>query len=471
MSIVKNLFISMCIILYTYVSNAQQPTFEWLNKDLKKFEKFDLSSRQYFQKEFTGNYQSPSNFEIVDFDIRDFPLDKGIIATGFNIAKHLTYFTFPGTGYVFLFDRTKNTLTRLDQTFYRGYNFNALQFYRNGTIYSLGGGGFWHVNALLTYFDFKRKEWEVIDTFGDVKPLRISNLFAGYNKARDKVYVIEQKEEFSVTSSGKQRVFSLDLKTLQWEYKGDIDLVKLSKFNLDLLESTWLGDVFYFHVKPENAIIADPESNELFVYKGSKKLFFGSDQHNFFIGDKVYSLMPQFTKARTVEVLDSMSFSELKKDLKKIEIFYSKDLFPITSRDIIIFILVILVFILAFLPIRKKSKKQQTLLKAVTVEKTVWDLLSVGGHAVLGFVLENGCDYKFTTEEISKILGCDKKAFDTQRQYRSKFISNFNSFFEEHFMIEQAIYRISSEEDKRFVCYQLAEEAVDAYRKFIRSIE
>jgi len=116
---------------------------------------------------------------------------------------------------------------------------------------------------------------------------------------------------------------------------------------------------------------------------------------------------------------------------------------------------------------KPKSKK----FVVVNSEKSVWDLLPINGLMILDFVIEHGCDYLFSTEEISKILGCDKKAFDTQRQYRSKFISNFNTFFEEHFHISNAIYRITSEEDKRFVCYQISEQVVKAYRSYLKSQE
>ncbi|MEY2794059.1 MAG: hypothetical protein RJA76_2051, partial [Bacteroidota bacterium] len=131
----------MCILFYTYFSNAQNVGFEWLNKDLKKFENFDLSSQLFYQKDLASNYSISNKFKLVDFDLRDFPLDKGVKVNGFNVSKDLTYFTFNGTGYVFKFDRLNKILTRIDQTFYRGYNFDAVQFYRNGTLYSLGGAG------------------------------------------------------------------------------------------------------------------------------------------------------------------------------------------------------------------------------------------------------------------------------------------------------------------------------------------
>lgn len=476
MSLAKRILIYVCILSYTHFGMAQDVVFQWLNKDTKHFEKFNLSKAE-FSSSYISNNNVTSTFpiKIQNLDLRDFPQDKTINTRGFNVDKKITYFTFPGTGYVFLFDRIQRTLTRIDETFYRGYNFESVQFFKNGTIYSLGGSGFWKINAVLAYYDFKRKEWEYQDTKGDIKPERILAHLSGVDLSKNKIYVLEARKEFLIHSNGKQRVFELDLNTFTWTYKGDIDLEKMTDLDLISTDVTWLGGLFYFHHKPENAILANPETNELYVYEGKKKLFFGPDKYNFYLDNVVYSKMPQFTKGKTVEVIDSLTMADLRKDLVKIGTLYDQNWFPYNLKDISLgfFSLFSLGSILFFVQRRSKnrknSKKQRVHL--VSHEKSVWELLSPAGVAILDYVMEHGCDYMFTTEEISKLLGCDKKAFDTQRQYRSKFISNFNAFFEEHFMLNDAIYRISSDEDKRFVCYQLSEEVVKEYKSYLKSLD
>jgi hypothetical protein len=62
------------------------------------------------------------------------------------------------------------------------------------------------------------------------------------------------------------------------------------------------------------------------------------------------------------------------------------------------------------------------------------------------------------------LLDCEKKAFDTQRQYRSQFIHSMNKFFEDNFAIEEAIYRKSMDDDKRFIKYGIKVEALEAIK-------
>ena len=62
------------------------------------------------------------------------------------------------------------------------------------------------------------------------------------------------------------------------------------------------------------------------------------------------------------------------------------------------------------------------------------------------------------------MLDCDKKAFDTQRQYRSHFINSMNKFFEDNFAIKGAIFRKSMDDDKRFIKYGIKPEALEAIK-------
>lgn len=450
--------------------------FQWFNKELKTIEQFNLTKGEFSSFYFSNkNNVTTVPIKVLKIDLRDFPEDTSIHVYGFSVNKNLTYFTFPGTGYVFLFDRVQKTLTRIDDTFYRGFNFESVQFIKNGTMYSLGGSGFWNIHSTLIYFDFKRKEWEYQDTKGEIKPDRILFHLSGIDLERDKIYTLEPKEEFVLQNKGKQRVFELDVKTFVWTYKGDIDLNKMANYDLPSTDFTWIGGLMYFHNKSENALLGDPESNELFVYKGKKKLFFGPSQHNFYIGNKIYSQMPQFTKGKSIDMLDSLTMDELRKDLVKIGTLYETPWMPWSIKDIILGVFSVF-SVGSVLFIIQNGRKNRSVRKSVnkgisSTEKSVWEILSPSGLAILDFVVEHGCDYMFSTEEISKLLGCDKKAFDTQRQYRSKFISSFNAFFEEHFMISDAIYRISSDEDKRFVCYQLSEKVVKEYKTYLNSLD
>lgn len=70
----------------------------------------------------------------------------------------------------------------------------------------------------------------------------------------------------------------------------------------------------------------------------------------------------------------------------------------------------------------------------------------------------NGADHLLSTDELSKIIECDSMAFDTQRQYRSKFISSINTYALDNFGISDAFYRLNHESDKRFIQYGVKKE-------------
>lgn len=451
------------------MASAQHYVYEWLNRDKKVFEKFDLANQVYYTKAFDGEYVKKSNLHVSNLDLRDVPLDKDLAINGFDLVANKTFFTMPGTGFVFEFDRLTYEFKRIDQTFYKGYNFNAFQFVREGKIYSLGGSGFWNIHAILTFYDPIAKEWEMVDTHGEVKPERVLFNMTGYNPKLNKIYVIEPTEEFKVKTPGYFRFFELDIKTLTWTFKGVIDLKKIAEFNVTALDLSWLGTFFLVNRKPENALMLDPEKNELRTYFGEKKLFWGIYQRNFVSGDYVYSLTPQFVNRKTRNVLDSIPLNKIHSYFQVVDKFYESPKLELSFQEVFIgffsaiLIIALIVYFFAFLYKKKKSIKSNS----ISPDKSIWTMLPLHGEDLLKFVATNGCNYLFTTEEISKILDCDKKAFDTQRQYRSKFISHFNQFFEEHFEIHQAISRITSEDDKRFVCYQVSEKALREYLKIV----
>jgi hypothetical protein len=291
----------------------------------------------------------------------------------------------------------------------------------------------------------------------------------GYNPKLNKIYVIEPTEEFKLKTLGYFRFFELDIKTLTWTFKGVIDLKKIAEFNVTALDLSWLGTFFLVNRKPENALMLDPEKNEIRTYFGEKKLFWGIYQRNFVAGDYVYSLTPQFVNRKTRNVLDSIPLNKIHSYFQVVDKFYESPKLELSFQEVFIgffsamLIIALIVYFFAFLYKKKKSIKSNS----ISPDKSIWTMLPLHGEDLLKFVATNGCDYLFTTEEISKILDCDKKAFDTQRQYRSKFISHFNQFFEEHFEIQQAISRITSEDDKRFVCYQVSEKAL---REFLKRV-
>jgi len=69
-----------------------------------------------------------------------------------------------GTGRVYRMNLMNNQVhfTRIDSTLYDGYNFGALNFSFQDTLYSLGGYGIWHHNGQLRYYNSSTHGWELM---------------------------------------------------------------------------------------------------------------------------------------------------------------------------------------------------------------------------------------------------------------------------------------------------------------------
>ncbi|RVU25611.1 hypothetical protein EOJ36_04115 [Sandaracinomonas limnophila] len=456
----------MCMTFYTYFLNAGSFQFTYLDSKSKTFEVFNLQTQQIQTENFTHQVLNTHPFKLVNFSVTDLFSSDNLVVNGFRKNDSEVFFTVPGTGFVFLYNRKEATFTRIDETYYRGYNFLALQFYRKEKLFSLGGSGFWKSNATLTSYDFKKKEWEMVNTYGEVVPDRILVDFAGYDVEKDKIYAIEPGKDYDYSKQDYVRYFELDLKTMQWKYLGNVSTSVLMKYNMALNHLNFLKELFYVIDSYQYGIWIDPVSNEIFRYDGPNKLFFGSVQENYAVGNMIYSYRKGFTKGNDKKMLDSMSVADLRKYSVKISNFYEPQIVPKFWREILILILTLTIGILSFFKFSKSSKNSHTRSSHSTNENdSIWSLFPSGGRSLMEFVHIKGLDYMFTTEEISKILGCDQKAFDTQRQYRSKFITNFNNFYLENFDLHDAIFRVTLDEDKRFVCYQLKPQAFEIFNK------
>jgi hypothetical protein len=105
---------------------------------------------------------------------------------------------------------------------------------------------------------------------------------------------------------------------------------------------------------------------------------------------------------------------------------------------------------LIFLLTKNKNHKTQN----------IWSQLPAEGRTFLIFMAKKD-DLTCTTDELNTLLGCEDKSIESQRQYRSKFITTLNVFFERYFDITDAITRNQSATDKRYVDYQLKREAAE----------
>ena len=177
--------------------------------------------------------------------------------------------------------------------------------------------------------------------------------------------------------------------------------------------------------------------------------------------DRLYSFQRTYNQNKFEVKLDSIDL----KTLKKSSVIIGKLYVPNTWYNRIhtatllnytfLFIIFILISFIVFISTKKARQAKST-----------WSQLPQEGEVFLKFIQKNE-NLICTTEELNTILGCSDKSIESQRQYRSKFITSINLFFERNFEIKEAINRNQSETDKRYVDYQLNSEAVEiAKNKF-----
>jgi hypothetical protein len=187
---------------------------------------------------------------------------------------------------------------------------------------------------------------------------------------------------------------------------------------------------------------------------GSKKLFFLIESQLFQRGNMLFSIHLDKNDPKGLLKLDSMSMSELGENSQLIGEFYSKNT-VLGQFDYPVFIMSLLLFVSIFINIKLVFKRKKNFIDSSVIS------MPLGGQAFINLFKAHGPNYLVGTEEISALLGCEKKAFDTQRQYRAQFIISMNQYLFNKYFVEDAIYRQNSKEDKRFIQYCLKQEVYE----------
>ncbi|MCZ2479051.1 hypothetical protein G9H64_09980 [Aquirufa nivalisilvae] len=443
----------VCLFLFfpTLVSAVD---FEWFNTKSKQNERINLNTRLLERKNHRGVWMKIDKLTFSNIDLRDIP--NSFISLKFNFSgKHL--FTIPGTGQVYLLDKKSKLFTRIDETYYRGYNFNALQFIRNDTLFSLGGHGFWLSNNILTFFDFRSKEWSAVGNENGQPLFGVTSETAGLLKHKNEIISIVSTKENTSNSTKKFELYLFNLNSRKWLKIGNIDYSVLKNLGIASNKFILLDDLIFFN-DPLQGYFADFQKNKIYKYTGIKRNFFNSHSKIYIENGWVYSVTKSNSKQFESTIIDSLKLEDIKKGSNSVGKLYNS--VQIENTRLIIYSIVGLTIIIVLLkPLSRYNNSSIRLNQLFT--KKYPKKLPKGGNLFIRHFKENGLEHYLTTNEMSNLLNINKKAYDTQRQYRSQFICNMNEFFYEHAEINNAILRISLEDDKRFVKYGLKQEALE----------
>jgi hypothetical protein len=274
MKIKKSYFIVLLSICYT-ILNAQNTTLELKNYDIQIG--IDYKSKNYLVfNGFNVFYKKPfqsKDWKTIPYKNNELPNTKDFPYNFFNI-KGKNYLVNTGCGEVYEF--RNDSIIRIDNSFQHKNQFGSSPFVYKDEIYYFGGYGLFTYKNILTKFDFKTKEWELVK-YNDYKNIPQPRDKAISFVNGDNFYLIsgysENYETDQVTGSSKQLfdIWKLNLKTKFWEYLGDLSDKSIVSTLVDNNNSYQNQNNFYYD---NNYIFQfDFDNNKVNYFKQENKFF------------------------------------------------------------------------------------------------------------------------------------------------------------------------------------------------------
>jgi hypothetical protein len=369
--------------------------------------------------------------------LQQYTLDYEMYQNELHIKGHLfstqggLKAVFPGTGKVFQLDTIAGIVTRVDETYHHGYNFDSYQFVRKDTVYSFGGYGFWMQNNLLTFFSDVRNEWSLYSRAPmDVSvPELDSRAFqiANYDKVNDVLFILCLGNVYGFQFESRTwKIYGL----VNEEFNGEIRYMvhPLSDSTCMLMggsKTYWLypagnevADITMTNganISGNNAPLgfacAYRIQNGLLVPKHSDKVALG------YYFDYVEPRRPVAKSIQPLYIEDNGGYENL--------LFASFGLFSLLG-------------ILATVVLRRRYLKR----RGAIFDTMQWEVLERSSNAAI------------STEDFNDLLGLHEVSWEVQRRKRSEFIKELNATAIRQ-LGQEVLLRERSEEDKRQVLYVL----------------
>ncbi len=427
----------VCFVCYN--ASAMPQVFTWYDTELKLRKRIDLQTKSLEWEKSPGTWVFHARLELDSSILHRLP--PRIAPHSFSLGAGRTRLTLSGTGQVYELDEVKNTLTRVDQTFYAGYNFGAAVFRRKNQIYSFGGSGFWNFSKTLTYFSESKKEWENIKT-NNLGPQAIFNGFQGYASEKDQFYAGgSEYHQFLNEELGKRDAgfYAFDFEKHVWSYLGDISADLLHAKNQEIF---WTGRYFVQFSNPVVYLI-DPMENQVYELRSAETsfqvaplMYVGNNQLVGFWDDE--------GGKRTV-----YDIGEMVKMAKPIGQFYSRPNYALYMG--------LACLALAWIAFLFYSSRRKKITSDMELDDYEWKLLRALMQSSEGL----------SSIEVNEVLGLSTKSLDNQRKLRVQVIANMNQKFHMKYRSGNIIIRNPSLVDKRQSQYSLSPEARAICQKFI----
>jgi hypothetical protein len=361
------------------------------------------------------------------------------------ISDGIVYFLYPGGG--LLFEYRNNTITRIDESFPHRNQFSGHFFIYKNAPYLLGGYGYWKSNSLLTKFNFQTKEWDYIETRGQVPEMGINA--GSFVIENDVLYVFDFYQKRRDEDIKNNNTYEFNLSSLKWEKKGSLNRLFYDNMNRKVLGITipfGSEKVLQKNLDSKNLIVIEPSKNTVKTYVNESLIQVTRNAIN--VGDKI--VYTRLTADRGSETLIVKDFNDGL--ILESEAYLTNDYDLFMSYFLVVLLFCFLLVGLTFLKFKRNTVyfvvNENTLIglnKSMNIskeERFVIELLSSSKNSQVDNVFF--LNY-FKKSELSE---------DANIKRKNKAINDLNVKFKEIFQLE-LIIKSAKQSDSRQVVYRL----------------
>jgi hypothetical protein len=361
------------------------------------------------------------------------------------ISDGIVYFLYPGGG--LLFEYRNNTITRIDESFPHRNQFSGHFFIYKNAPYLLGGYGYWKSNSLLTKFNFQTKEWDYIETRGQVPEMGINA--GSFVIENDVLYVFDFYQKRRDEDIKNNNTYEFNLSSLKWEKKGSLNRLFYDNMNRKVLGITipfGSEKVLQKNLDSKNLVVIEPSKNTVKTYVNESLIQVTRNAIN--VGDKI--VYTRLTADRGSETLIVKDFNDGL--ILESEAYLTNDYDLFMSYFLVVLLFCFLLVGLTFLKFKRNTVyfvvNENTLIglnKSMNIskeERFVIELLSSSKNSQVDNVFF--LNY-FKKSELSE---------DANIKRKNKAINDLNVKFKEIFQLE-LIIKSAKQSDSRQVVYRL----------------
>jgi hypothetical protein len=384
-----------------------------------------------------SEYSSPLPSEIKNIPLRDL---KGIVSD-----DGVVYFLYPGGG--LLFEYRDNHIIRIDESFPHRNQFSGHFFTNKNIPYLMGGYGYWRSNSLLTKFNFQTKEWDYIETRGQVPELGINE--GSFVVENNILYVFDFYQKIGDVDVKNNNTYELNLSSLKWEKKGSLNRLFYDDINRKILDITIpFGSTKFLqkNLDSKKLLVVEPSKNSVKTYINENLV--QVRRNAIYVGDKI--IYTSLTADRAYETLIIKDFND--------GLILESEAYLTNDYDLFIsYFLVVIVFCFLLVGLTFLKFKRDTVYFVVNENTLIGLNKSMNISKEERFVIELLSDSKNSQVDNIFFLNYFKKSElseDANIKRKNKAINDLNVKFKEIFQLE-LIMKSAKQSDSRQVVYSL----------------